>query len=175
MPYHVNISISHSTFTSMPLSGCDYKSKTCLPHVHICTESAKHPANTSLTVTPRAPDKMSHISWMKLQGQSPREGKVLLIRGHCCQTGTVSSVSTRSPFRFPLVKYTSLPSLEVGFLKYTPMKTEEPGEWRMGTFLVWESCRVNLKQHLECSSDKGGFHMARSREVCFRDEGHVDM
>lgn len=59
------------------------------------------------------------------EGQTRREVKVLLIR--CCWTGTASSVSPpRSPFRFPSVKYTSLPSLEVGFLKYTPMKTEAP-------------------------------------------------
>lgn len=39
------------------------------------------------------------------------------------QTGSVSSVAA---FRIPRVKYTSLPSLEVGFLKYTPMKTDAP-------------------------------------------------
>lgn len=71
---------------------------------------------------------------MKLQGQTPHEDKLLLIRGRCCLTGTASSVFTHSPFRFPLVKYTPLPSLDVGFLKYTPMKTEAPKEretWRM--------------------------------------------
>lgn len=86
---------------------------------------------------------MSHVSWMKLQGQTPHGDKLFLIRGRCCLTGTASCVFTHSPFRFPLVKYTSLPSLEAGFLKYTPMKTEapkerEPGEWRMGTFSLRE-------------------------------------
>lgn len=40
------------------------------------------------------------------------------------QTGSVSS--SAAAFRIPRVKYTSLPSLEVGFLKYAPMKTEAP-------------------------------------------------
>lgn len=46
--------------------------------------------------------------------------------GCCCLTGTVSSVFTQTPFRFPMVKYTRLPSLEAGFLQYAPMKTEAP-------------------------------------------------
>lgn len=39
------------------------------------------------------------------------------------EAGSVSSVAA---FGIPRVKYTSLPSLEVGFLKYTPMKTAAP-------------------------------------------------
>lgn len=63
---------------------------------------------------------------MKLQGQTPHQVKFFLLHRRCCPTGTISSVLARSPFRFPLVKYTLFPSLEVGFLKYTPMKTEAP-------------------------------------------------
>lgn len=67
------------------------------------------------------------------QGRSPPGPKLMPIPGRCCMTGTASSVSARSPFGFPLVKFTPLPSLEVA-----PMKTDallkkgKPGERRMG-------------------------------------------
>lgn len=131
MPYRVNISISHNTLTSMPPAGRDYKSKP--PYTHVCLESVKRPANTSLTVTVRAPDK-----WL-MPDERNNKVKPLMKMNFClsmavfCLTGTASSVFTHSPFRFPLVKYIPLPSLEVGFLKYTPMKTEAPEEretWR---------------------------------------------
>lgn len=78
---------------------------------------------------------------MKFQGQAPHKDKYLLSSARCCLTGSVSSVFAHTLFRFPMVKYTLLPSLEVGFLKYAPMKTEASNERetrRMETFSLRE-------------------------------------
>lgn len=92
MPHCVNISISRCTLSSSARALLDNKSKMRPPYVHFCPESAEHPANTSLTVTVIAPTKWVTSRAMKLQGLTPQVDSLLLIRGRCCRTGTVSSV-----------------------------------------------------------------------------------
>ena len=66
---------------------------------------------------------------MKLQGQTPQVDKLLLIRGRCCRTGTVSSVFPILHLGFLLLNIYPA-SLFRSWLpfKYTPMKTEAPQE-----------------------------------------------
>lgn len=105
--------------------------KACRLDRRLFLQSAQHPAGSTPAIIITSSSRMSHGGEIKTTRSNtpltPQEDKLLLIPGRRRNGEEVFPLFfARAAFRFPLVKFTSLPSLEVGFLKYTPMKTEAP-------------------------------------------------